>query len=101
MGYIMTNTDRLAMIELLNLTWDVSFRGFREKGEGCITMWLINAIEPTTKTYMTASGQSLTETVDNWFMLAAQRTGTEIEREVWGSLFDAKLDLIKGSEEEE
>ena len=89
MGYAVTNADRLAMIEIMNISWDVEFRGGREKG----------APNPITKVYFTVTGQSIAETVDKWFERINEGDTHLFEREVWGSLFDAKLDLIKGSEE--
>ena len=99
MGYAVTNADRLAMIEIMNISWDVEFRGGREKGEDIRTLWKLTAPNPITKVYFTVTGQSIAETVDKWFERINEGDTHLFEREVWGNLFDAKLDLIKGSEE--
>ena len=39
MGYSVTNSDRLAMIEILNYAWHVKFSASREKGS-TFTRWI-------------------------------------------------------------
>ena len=98
MGYSVTNSDRLAMIEILNYAWHVKFSASREKGS-TFTRWDIQAVNPVDKAYYTVDGFSMTEAIENYFQKMEEVNGKPPEREVWTSLWDAKLDLVKEDEE--
>ena len=83
-SYIVTNRDRMAMIELLNYAWNVSFRASRDRpgdsytkrdgtevvGIAPYTRWDVQAVNPANNTYHTTDGDSITEAVNKWFMRA-------------------------------
>ena len=102
MGYNVTNKDRLAMIELLNITWHVDFKASQERGDGTYTKWMIQAPNPhqglNYKIYYTTDGSSIAEAINNWFSKMEEVNGVPMEREVWSSLWDAKMDLVKEGE---
>ena len=98
MGYSVTNSDRLAMIEVLNLTWNMTLKSTQERGETKYTKWIIQAPNPKDKTYYTADGSSISEAINKWFLQIEDVNGVPIEREVWTSLWDSKMDLIKEEE---
>ena len=112
-GYRVTKFDRLAMIEICNRAWNVNFKGSRDKAvpsytqrDGTVveglppyTRWVIQAVNPHNNTYYTTDGESIKEAVDNWFAKIEEVNGKKEDREVYCSLWDAKLDLIKEGEE--
>jgi len=102
MGYNVTNSDRLAMIELLNVTWTIDLKASQEQGETTTTKWAIQAPNPhdglNYKVYYTTNGSSVTEAINNWFVKMEEVNGVPMEREVWTSLWDSKLDLIEEGE---
>jgi len=79
-SYMVTNRDRMAMIELLNYAWNVTFRATRDKpGESYTqkdgtyvegippyTRWDVQAVNPVDNTYHTTDGDSITEAVNKW-----------------------------------
>ena len=81
-SYIVTNRDRMAMIQLLNYAWNVSFRASRDRpgdsytqkdgtevvGIAPYTRWDVQAVNPVDNTYHTTDGDSITEAVNKWFM---------------------------------
>lgn len=99
MGYIVTNSDRLAMIEFLNIVWHMNLTTSQERGESTYTKWTVQAPNPYQgidyKIYYTTDGSSITEAINNWFIKIEEVTGVPVEREVWTSLWDAKLELAK------
>ena len=109
MGYSVTNSDRLAMIELLNYAWNVTFKASRDKAgasytqkDGTVveglpahTRWDIQAVNPRNTTYYTVDGDTIAEAVGKYFAKMEEVNGVPVEREVWNSLWDAKLDLVK------
>lgn len=111
-GYMVTNLDRLAMIEICNKAWNVQFRASRDrrgedytKKDGTVvvgipayTRWDIQAVNPIDNVYYTTDGKSIKAAVDAWFTKIGQINGEVEEREVYCSLWDAKLDLIKEGE---
>jgi len=102
MSYIVTNTDRLAMIELLNTTWSIDLKSSTERTDETSTKWTVQAPNPhqglSYKVYYTTDGSSIREAINNWFSKMEEVNGISVEREVWTSLWDAKLDLVKESE---
>ena len=66
MNYIVTNSDRMAMIELMSASWNVHFKSAQEKGS-TYTRWDIQAVNPVDKTYYSSDGSSIVEAVTNWF----------------------------------
>ena len=102
MGYSVTNSDRLAMIEILNTTWHVDFKSSTEKGDTAYTRWSVQAPNPhqglNYKVYYTTDGSSLTEAINNWFSKMEEVNGVPLEREVWSGIWDAKMELIKEEE---
>ena len=115
MGYSVTNSDRLAMIELLNYAWNVTFKASRDKAgasytqsDGTVveglpahTRWDIQAVNPVNTTYYTVDGDTIAEAVGKYFTKMEEVNGAHVEREVWNSLWDEKLELIKEEHEEE
>ena len=109
MGYSVTNSDRLAMIELLNYAWNVTFKASRDKAgasstqsDGTVvkglpahTRWDIQAVNPVNTTYYTVDGDTIAEAVGKYFTKMEEVNGAPVEREVWTSLWDAKMDLVK------
>ena len=87
MGYVVTNKDRMSMIELLNHAWHVKFQASREKGSN-YTRWDIQAINPTDGTYYSTDGASVAEAVDNWFLKTAR------EQAQVTTLYEAKAEII-------
>ena len=77
---MVTNRDRMAMIELLNYAWNVTFRASRDrpgdsytrrdgtyvKGIPAYTRWDVQAVNPVDNTYHTTDGDSITEAVNKW-----------------------------------
>ena len=102
MGYNVTNKDRLAMIELLNTTWHMDLKASQERGDSTHTKWSVQAPNPyegiSYKIYYTTNGSSIAEAINNWFEKMEKVTGVTMEREVWTSLWDAKMDLVKEGE---
>jgi len=74
MGYVVTNKDRMSMIELLNHAWHVKFQASREKGSNYIR-WDIQAINPNDGTYYSTDGASISDAVDSWFLRTAKEQG--------------------------
>ena len=99
MAYNVTNSDRLALIELLNTTWNINLKAAQERGETNHTRWVIQAPNPVDKTYHTTDGFSITEAINNWFVKMEEINGVPMKREVWTSLWDSKMDLVKEDEE--
>ena len=99
MGYSVTNSDRLAMIEILNVAWNVNFQAATERGDSTHTRWSVQAPNPHQglyyRTYYTTDGSSITEAINNWFSKMELVNGVPVEREVWTSLWDSKMDLVK------
>ena len=91
MGYVVTNKDRMSMIELLNHAWHVKFQASREKGSN-YTRWDIQAINPTDGTYYSTDGASVSEAVDSWFVKTA-REQSEVT-----TLYEAKAEVININE---
>ena len=102
MGYSVTNSDRLAMIEILNTTWHVDFKSATEREDSTHTRWSVQAPNPhqglNYKIYYTTDGSSLTEAINNWFSKMEEVNGVHVEREVWSGIWDAKMELIKEEE---
>ena len=102
MGYSVTNSDRLAMIEILNVTWNVNFQAATERGDSTHTRWSVQAPNPhqglNYRVYYTTDGSSLTEAINNWFSKMEEVNGVPLEREVWSGIWDAKMELIKEDE---
>ena len=71
MNYIVTNRDRMAMIELMSASWNVHFKSAQEKGS-TYTLLDIQAVNPVDKTYYSSDGSYIVEAVTNWF----NKTGT-------------------------
>ena len=97
MGYIVTNTDRLAMIELLNTTWNVDFKASSER-DSSFTKWTIQAPNPQDKTYYTTDGASIAEAINKWYSKLDNVNALPIKREVWNGIWDSKAELIKEEE---
>lgn len=94
MSYIVTNSDRMAMIKLLNHAWNAQFRASRDRairGNTPYTRWDVQAVNPVDNTYFTTDGSSLKEAVDKWFAKTA--SGKEEALNI-NSLYEAKLDFI-------
>ena len=106
MSYIVTNRDRMSMIELLKYAWNVSFRASRDRsgasytrrdgtkvvGIPAYTRWDVQAVNPIDNTYHTTDGVSIAEAVTKWFAKTAliQEEPLNIN-----TLYEAKLDLIE------
>ena len=87
MGYIVTNQDRMSMIEIMNHAWHVRFQATKEKGSN-YTRWDIQAVNPTDKTYYSTDGASISEAVDNWLA----KTG--IVKEEPTTLYESKQEWV-------
>ena len=106
MSYIVTNRDRMSMIELMKCAWNASFRASRDRpgasytrrdgthvvGIPAHTRWDVQAVNPVDNTYHTTDGDSIAEAVDKWF--AKTKTQREEPLNI-NSLYEAKLDLIE------
>jgi len=66
MSYIVTNKDRMAMIEIMEKSWHVHFKSSQEKGSN-YTRWDVQAVNPTDTTYYSSDGSSIVEAVADWF----------------------------------
>jgi len=83
MNYIVTNLDRMAMIEIMSTSWNVHFKSSQEKGS-THTRWDVHAVNPVDKTYYSSDGSSLVEAVTNWFNKTGNVQATPI------TLYEAK-----------
>ena len=105
MSYIVTNRDRMSMIEILKHTWNVQFRASRDRpgasytrrdgtevvGIPAHTRWDIQAVNPVDNTYHTTDGESIAEAVTKWFTKIAPPKEEPLNI---NSLYEAKLDFI-------
>ena len=102
MGYNVTNKDRVAMIELLNTTWHMDLKASTERGDEIHTKWTVQAPNPyqglSYNIYFTTDGSSIAVAINKWFDKMEKVNGVPMEREVWSSLWDAKMDLVKEGE---
>ena len=81
-SYVVTDSDRVSMIEIMKHAWNVQFRATRDRpgasytrrdgtyveGIPPYTRWDVQAVNPVDNTYHTTDGDSITEAVNNWFM---------------------------------
>ena len=105
MSYIVTNRDRMSMIEILKHAWNVQFRASRDRpgasytrrdgtevvGIPAHTRWDIQAVNPVDNTYHTTDGESIAEAVTKWFTKIAPPKEAPLNI---NSLYEAKLDFI-------
>ena len=103
MGYNVTNKDRLAMIELLNTTWSINLKAVQERQDSwAFIKWAVQAPNPhdglNYNIYYTTDGSSIAEAINKWFDKMEKVNGVPMEREVWSSLWDGKMDLVKEGE---
>ena len=82
MSYVVTNRDRMAMIEIMKHSWNVNFKATRDRpgasytrrdgtyveGIPAYTRWDVQAVNPVNNTYYTTDGDSITEAVNKWLM---------------------------------
>ena len=97
-SYIVTDKDRVSMIEIMKHAWNVQFRASRDrpgdsytrkdgtyvKGIPAYTRWDVQAVNPVDNTYHTTDGDSISEAVDKWF------SKTAIEKGESSTLYEAK-----------
>tara|TARA_R110002020_G_scaffold198412_1_gene399605 strand:- start:417 stop:713 length:297 start_codon:yes stop_codon:yes gene_type:complete len=83
MSYIVTNSDRMAMIEIMEKSWHVHFKSSQEKGSN-YTRWDVQAVNPADTTYYSSDGSSIVEAVTTWF----NKTGTIQKKPL--TLYEAK-----------
>ena len=83
-SYVVTDRDRVSMIEIMRHAWNVSFKATRDRpgasytrrdgtyveGIPPYTRWDVQAVNPANNTYHTTDGDSITEAVNKWFMRA-------------------------------
>ena len=81
-SYVVTDSDRVSMIEIMKHAWNVQFRATRDRpgasytrrdgtyveGIPPYTRWDVQAVNPVNNTYHTTDGDSITEAVNKWFM---------------------------------
>lgn len=81
-SYIVTDKDRVSMIEIMKYAWNVSFKATRDRpgasytkrdgtevvGIAPYTRWDVQAVNPVNNTYHTTDGDSIVEAVNKWFM---------------------------------
>ena len=81
-SYVVTDSDRVSMIEIMKHAWNVSFRASRDRpgdsytkrdgtevvGIAPYTRWDVQAVNPVDNTYHTTDGDSITEAVNKRFM---------------------------------
>ena len=95
MSYVVTNKDRMAMINICEKAWNVDFKGSRERGEASYTRWDILAINPYDNMYYRTDGTSIAEAVENWFIK------TNIRPEQTSTLYEAKALYVEEVIDEE
>ena len=90
MSYVVTNRDRMAMIEIMIHAWNVNFKASRDRDVDAYTRrdgtyveaipahtrWDVQAVNPVDKIYYTTDGDSIEEAVNKWFM----KTGIPTEK---------------------
>ncbi len=81
-SYVVTDRDRVSMIEIMKHAWNVSFRASRDRpgdsytnrdgtevvGIPAHTRWDVQAVNPVNNTNYTTDGDSIVEAVNKWFM---------------------------------
>ncbi len=81
-SYVVTDSDRVSMTEIMKHAWNVSFRASRDRpgdsytrrdgtevvGIAPYTRWDVQEVNPVDNTYHTTDGDSITEAVNKWFM---------------------------------
>jgi hypothetical protein len=93
MGYAMTNQDRMAINELLQVTYSFQLQGSQERGAP--NHMLFSVMAPgRTRTYYTGTGFSVVEAVDSWYDRVAEVEGIRLRREEPQTLYEAKAHSI-------
>ena len=98
MSYVMTNRDRMAINELLQVTHAFKLDGSSErKGEENHMQFLLTA-PGRTRSWFTSSGFSIEEAVDKWYDRVLEVEGIQIninKKEELSSLYEAKAEVIE------
>ena len=93
----MTNKDRMAINELLQVTYSFKLQGTQEKGDAYHMQFLLTA-PGRTRSWLTSSGFSVEEAVDNWFDRVVTVEGISlraIDKLEPPSLYEAKAEVIE------
>ena len=100
MEYVMTNQDRMAINELLQVTYSFQLQGSQERKGSKHTQFSLMA-PAGTRTYYTGTGFSIGEAIDNWYARVEQVEGVQLKGVDKGgptSLHEAKAHVINITE---
>ena len=95
MGYIMTNRDRMAINELLQVTHSFQLHG--SWPEGVEEPMEFSLMAPgRTNSWFTSNGLSVEEAVDNWYSTVSEAEGILIRKGKLEttSVYEAKAEVI-------
>ena len=93
----MTNMDRMAINELLQVTHAFKLHGSKERGDDNHMQFLLTA-PGRTRSWFTSSGFSVVEAIDNWYDRVEQVEGIrlrKIDKLEPPSLYEAKAEVIE------
>ena len=93
----MTNMDRMAINELLQVTHAFKLDGSKERGDDNHMQFLLTA-PGRTRSWFTSSGFSIEEAVDKWYDRVLEVEGIQIninKKEELSSLYEAKAEVIE------
>jgi hypothetical protein len=96
MGYVMTNQDRMAINELLQVTYSFQLQGSQERGVSNHMQFSLTA-PGRNRTHYTSNGFSIVEAIDNWYDRVIEVEGISLKRVDKGgptSLHEAKAHTI-------
>ena len=89
----MTNQDRMALNELLQVTYSFQLQGSQERGDSHHMLFSLMA-PGRTRTHYTGTGFSVAEAVDSWFDRIVEAEGIRLRREEPQTLYEAKAHAI-------
>ena len=93
----MTNKDRMAINELLQVTHAFKLDGSKDRDDAHHMQFLLTA-PGRTRSWFTSSGFSVVEAIDNWYERVAQVEGIRlrgIDKLEPPSLYEAKAEVIE------
>ena len=95
MGYVMTNRDRMAINELLQVTHSFQLQGNWPKGVEEPMEFSLMA-PGRTNSWFSSKGLSVEEAVDNWYSIVSEAEGILIRKGKLEttSVYEAKAEVI-------
>ena len=93
----MTNKDRMAINELLQVTHAFKLDGSKDRDDAHHMQFLLTA-PGRTRSWFTSSGFSIEEAVDKWYDRVLEVEGIQIninKKEELSSLYEAKAEVIE------